>query len=254
MNSHDGNYDRRDLRLQKQPGRLTALLMKWLFRQATVRQSKEIAKNFFLIDLYGDDLKGIEWIPGQKIQIDVGGGVSRTYTPISWDPIVGQTSVVAYAHGWGPGSTWCSTIAAGERCQFFGPRHSLDLRYLDVELPIFFGDETSLGLASTLISKGGQTAGTFLFEVSDGEAAACAWHQLVTHPATFVERKPADTHLSEVEERMETILDKWIPESFVLAGKAVSIQRVRKYLRDRGIATSRIRTKAYWSPGKIGLD
>jgi hypothetical protein len=40
----------------------------------------------------------------------------------------------------------------------------------------------------------------------------------------------------------------------VLSGKATSIQRLSKQLRQLGISRGRLQTKAYWAPGKAGLD
>jgi hypothetical protein len=42
--------------------------------------------------------------------------------------------------------------------------------------------------------------------------------------------------------------------SFVLTGKAGTIQRLRQRLKQHNVASRRIVTKAYWAPGKIGLD
>jgi NADPH-dependent ferric siderophore reductase len=41
---------------------------------------------------------------------------------------------------------------------------------------------------------------------------------------------------------------------FVLTGKASSIQRVSRALKAAGVASSRVKAKAYWAPGKTGLD
>jgi NADPH-dependent ferric siderophore reductase len=42
--------------------------------------------------------------------------------------------------------------------------------------------------------------------------------------------------------------------SFVLTGKAGTIQHVRQGLRQLAVPASRIVAKAYWAPGKTGLD
>ena len=40
----------------------------------------------------------------------------------------------------------------------------------------------------------------------------------------------------------------------VLTGKATSIQRITRLLRQRDIGADRRQSKAYWAPGKTGLD
>jgi len=42
--------------------------------------------------------------------------------------------------------------------------------------------------------------------------------------------------------------------SVVLTGKAQSIQYVSRALKIAGVGSSRIKAKAYWAPGKTGLD
>ncbi len=40
----------------------------------------------------------------------------------------------------------------------------------------------------------------------------------------------------------------------VLSGRAAAIQAVRQGLRARGVDLGGARAKAYWAPGKVGLD
>lgn len=50
------------------------------------------------------------------------------------------------------------------------------------------------------------------------------------------------------------IIDNWSPDYFVLSGKASSIQLLRRVLGASGVAPTQMKTKAYWAPGKKGLD
>ncbi len=239
---------------RKEPGRLTALLMRWLFRQATVAKVEALSEHVRLITLAGESLKTVEWIAGQKIQIAVGGNANRTYTPISWDVRHGETRLLAFSHGDGPGSVWASTVRVGEMCQFFGPRPSLDLDGLG-ELPFLFGDETSFGLAQALCAKRAPSGtGAFLFEVTSVEASEQVWHASGMPRAIFVQRAEHDAHLAEIEAQTLKILTDWAPANFVLTGKASSIQCIGKLLKKQGVTSSRLKAKAYWAPGKAGLD
>lgn len=44
------------------------------------------------------------------------------------------------------------------------------------------------------------------------------------------------------------------PLSFVLTGKASTIQRQRRVLKDCGVPGARILAKTYWAAGKKGRD
>ncbi len=237
------------------PGPLTRLLEKWFFREATVTKVQVMSQHFRLITLAGEDLRGVAWVPGQKVQINVGGDAVRTFTPISWDPIAGETRILVYVHGQGPGAAWAAWTQVGMTCAVFGPRRSLTLDMGAAGLTFVFGDETSFGLALAFgASLSASEAIASLFEVSSVEEAERVWRALSTDPVTFVPRTVGGGHLDTLERRTLEIVDDWEPDRFVLTGDAASIQRVRRTLRGREIVSARIRAKAYWAAGKTGLD
>ncbi|MDT7612504.1 MAG: hypothetical protein QOG96_7007, partial [Pseudonocardiales bacterium] len=69
------------------------------------------------------------WTPGDKIQIRVAGDglTMRTYTPVRWENTTGDTTILSYLHGAGPGSAWAQNVAADDSVQVVGPRRSIDL-------------------------------------------------------------------------------------------------------------------------------
>lgn len=235
------------------PNRLTALLKKWFLCKAVVHEAHAIASGFRAFTLVGPDLKDVDWVPGQKLQLDVGGGF-RTFTPITWDRASGETRILVFTHGETPASRWASRLRQGDECHFFGPRASLDLTAASGEQTILFGDETSLGLALARQYADTVSRAHFLFEVSSPESSECAWQALGGGVVQFVLQKPDDAHLHEVEDRALSLLRSHPAARFVLTGRASSIQRMNKFLRTHGAAGSQIKTKAYWAPGKIGLD
>lgn len=137
---------------------------------------------------------------------------------------------------------------AGALCDVFGPRGSIDPSAAS-ELVAVFGDETSIGLAHTLAA--GRLV-THHFELDDVQAGGAALEHLGFAHATLFERRAADGHV----ERMEAALAPLAATGagFVLTGKAGTVQRLRQALKPLGVASSRITAKAYWAPGKKGLD
>jgi len=65
-------------------------------------------------------------------------------------------------------------------------------------------------------------------------------------------RVPGEAHLDEMLDRLDGLAASGA--SFVLTGKAGTIQQLRRELKRLGVPGSRIATKAYWAPGKTGLD
>lgn len=234
-----------------QQGPVARMLLQWLMRPASIAAVETLSPHFRSIVLEGDALKGLAWTMGQKIQIAMGSGLSaRTYTPMSWDTEKGRTKLLAFAHGDGPGSRWASGLREGDLCWFFGPRRSLDLSAAKAPI-ILFGDETSFGIASAF--RGSRLADdtTYMFEVSDAAETNPVLAAIGLGRATSIVRSAEDAHLAAVEAELLRLAAS---AHFVLTGKASSIQRIGRALRAANVARSRMSAKAYWAPGKTGLD
>lgn len=221
-------------------------------RPARVAAVEPLSPHFRLIDLEGDSLKSVAWEAGQKVQVAMGSGLTaRTYTPISWDAERGATRLLAFAHGDGPGSQWTTGLRVDDACQFFGPRRSLDLSALRRPV-LLFGDETSIGLAASLRASPQGEGATFVFEVSDTGESRPVLAALGLGDAIVIERGADDAHLGEAEDRL--VRNAAEGGDFILTGKAPSIQRVSRALKAAGVGSARLKAKAYWAPGKTGLD
>jgi ferric-chelate reductase (NADPH) len=234
------------------PGRVTRTLLRWLMRPARVAAVETLSPHFRLAELQGEALKDVAWTAGQKVQVSIGSGLSaRTYTPISWDGGRGSTRMLTFAHGEGPGSRWASGLREGDMCHFFGPRRSLDLSSLEAPV-VLFGDETSFGLAAAL-REGPQAHGIIpVFEVSDIAESQAVLEAIGLGQSSLIGRAADDGHLAATEAEM--LLFAPSAAQFVLTGKASSIQRMSRALKAAGVGSSRLKTKAYWAPGKTGLD
>ncbi|WP_244608460.1 siderophore-interacting protein [Bradyrhizobium algeriense] len=234
------------------PGPVTRTLLRWFMRPARVAAVETLSPRFRLADLEGEALRNVAWTAGQKVQVSMGSGLSaRTYTPMSWDADSGRTRMLTFAHGDGPGSRWASGLREGETCQFFGPRRSLDLSGLESPV-VLFGDETSFGLAAALRDSPQGASATHVFEVSDVVESRPVLEAIGLGQATLIERLAADAHLAAAEAEVLRLAASGA--HFVLTGKASSIQRVSRALKAVGIVSSRVKSKAYWAQGKIGLD
>jgi len=235
-------------------GPLESTVARWFTRSARVSEVRAVADNFRLITLAGDGLQGAAWVPGQKVQLLLGGWVQRTYTPLAWNAASGSTQLLAYSHGEFPGSDWARQLEVGQPCSVFGPRGSLDLTALP-RPGLLFGDETSFALAHALrFTPSGSDGVEIVLEVSSIEAARRALEAVGVAGAHLVERRPDDAHLAEVEALIAGLREKHATEGWVLSGKAPSIQALSKLLRRLGVARGGIQSKAYWAPGKAGLD
>ncbi len=227
-------------------GLVTRLVTSVFFRQATVVSNVAIAPALHRIALEGDSLRGVAWLPGDKLQIRLGHGLqTRTYTPIEWDPLAGRTAFLAQTLAPGPGSAWVAEAMPGQQVEVMGPRRSLVLDKLDPAHGVVLGDETALGLA---LAWG---ASRVVLEVNDPGSLdpVCRAQGL----RCILLAKQADgQHLAEMERLMWDCAT--VDTHFVLAGRASTVQRLHQRLRAGSVQARRIHTKAYWADGKAGLD
>ena len=236
----------------KEPGRLSRAVTRLWMKPATVVANERLADRFHLITLEGDALKTVTWRPGQKVQIAMGSAfVTRTYTPIEWNASAGRMCILGYAHGDGPGSNWVRTAAPGEVCDVFGPRASLDIGGLSGAL-VILGDETSIGLAYAATFQDPTRHVTACFEVADDVGARQVMASLDLERVTLITPRLDGGHVAELEASLSDAVA--VGSTFVLTGKAATIQVLRQGLRRRSVPTTRLVAKAYWAPGKTGLD
>jgi len=186
--------------------------------------------------------------------VQLGGWVYRTYTPLSWNSIAGSTELLLYLHGEGPGATWTRSIAVGDTCALLGPRTSLDLTAL-ARPALVFGDETSLGLVHALrFTPRKLDDVVVVLEVESRAASEEVLENIGVRNVELVERRPNDSHLGEVEQVVVHHLRSQQAQGCVLSGKSTSIQTMNKCVRKHGLSSRQIHTKAYWAPGRQGLD
>lgn len=236
---------------QQQPGRLGRALLRMLMKQAQVVDVETVADGFRLITLESSEFKGVPWTPGQKMQIAMGSAfVARTFTPIEWDEIAGRTRILGYTHGNGPGSSWVDTVEPGAECDIFGPRSSLDAGRIDGPA-VVFGDETSIGIACA-IGRRARGNTQCLLEADSADNTRPVLAHLGLDRSELFERTASDAHLHVIESRLPALVATGA--TFVLTGKASSIQHLHRILKSLGVPRGRIMNKAYWAPGKTGLD
>lgn len=233
-------------------GRLSQALLRLLMRRARIVATEWLTGRFKLITLEGPALAGIAWMPGQKIQIAMGSAfTARTYTPLEWNAEAGRTCILGFEPGDGPGSTWVRNVEAGDLCDLFGPRGSLDLRRVP-RSAVVIGDETSFGLAYALTHADPARSVTCLFEIVDAESARHVLAQLCMGEAKLFVKQSGDAHLDAMEAAVPPLAAAG--SGFVLTGRAATVQRLHQSLKLYGVPAAQILTKAYWAPGKTGLD
>lgn len=112
------------------------------------------------------------------------------------------------------------------------------------------GDEASFGLGAALQHE--RVAAELVFEVSAAAESRAVLTAIGLAQATVIECRKGDAHLAAFGADLSRHVARGA--RFFLTGKAQPIQSVSKALKKSGVTSSNVKSKAYWSPGKTGLD
>jgi NADPH-dependent ferric siderophore reductase len=239
------------------PGMFGQAVLKLLAHETTVDAVHALSPHFRLVSLRSDAFRGLAHVPGDKVQVCVGGMALRTFTPFRMGEADGSLDLLGYVHGSAPAARWLGAVAPGDRCHVMGPRRSMDLAGID-RSTVFVGDETSLGLALALCgtSLGGLDT-HFVFEVGDASEVRAVLEAMgrgMLRHARLVERRADGAHLADVEAALVRYAAADSSRQYVLSGQSLSIRRLQRALKGAGAKPSQMLVKAYWAPGKTALD
>ncbi|MBY0416160.1 MAG: siderophore-interacting protein [Bdellovibrionales bacterium] len=219
---------------------ISNLLVKYLIRKSTVLDNVKIGEDFQLLTIKLAYKKN--WSPGQKIQIKVTPDELRSYTPSKWDKDKRTFQTMIYNHRSGPGALWSEAVRPQSHVQVVGPRNSLDTSDIKSNV-IFFGDETTFGLAYALKHSEQKFSIKCLFEATKYSDSLNALTFLNLEEATLFERTKGDAHLKLC---VDKIVSTYSDEFIILSGKKTSIQFVKDALNENGISSEKIIKKRYW--------
>jgi NADPH-dependent ferric siderophore reductase len=220
-------------------GKLVRLFGSMLLRHARLVEAEEVGPGFRRLTLQGETGKPA---PGDKLQILLDSDDVRTYSPIAWSE---NTFVLL---GWleasGPGARWLGQVQLGADIGFAAPQRSLSLPDGPV---IIVGDETSIAVAASFerVRPGSVHA---IFEALTPETVARAAASVGVQPFHLAKRGDvaAVTNAALAARRVSPAA------TIALTGGAPLVVAVRAALREHGIRD--VKAKAYWIPGKTGLD
>jgi NADPH-dependent ferric siderophore reductase len=229
-------------------------LLKWLTHPATITGVTDPCRDLRLLTLSSEVFRMRPPLAGDKLRVVVADGELRTYTPVDWNESAGTASLLAYRRSEGSASHWLSSMQPGASCQLLGPQRSTPLDKL-LRPALFIGDETSIGLAHALQHTAGRTEDVgFLFEVSDVREMQHFLAAIDIKSARLVGRMADDSHLERLEHQLATLVSRSDPRQFVFSGRSSTIRYLSRSLKRLGKSPSQFMVKAFWIPGKRGLD
>jgi NADPH-dependent ferric siderophore reductase len=231
---------------------MLAVANPWL-RHAVVSHTAMLTDELKLITFKGD-FDHENFLPGKIVQFRVDDNNFRHYTLASFNKQQGQCSVLFYLHGKGPGSHWATHLEPGMEVKFRAGQGKL--KYNDQgRHHFFFGDETTIGLynwyKTTALACSHEYFG--ILELQPQHEKALQILKIMIDSVDAHLDAPAVNAIDWMEDMHPDCWANWKGATFYLAGRAMSVGRFRKYLLNKGVAASQIRTDAYWADGKRGL-
>jgi NADPH-dependent ferric siderophore reductase len=225
-----------------------------VFPEMSVDSVRDVSPHFRLVRVSGAGLQHASVSPGDKLQIMILEAGPRTYSPFAHDPGAGTVELLMYVHGSTAANDWIRSVSPGVRFRAFGPRGSLALSSLTGPI-VFFGDETSFGVAASLVrARVAQDGLSFVFECSQPDEARDVLSELGISRFELVARRSDRSHAAAVDGGIRAALSRQAGSHLVLTGHAQMIQSLRASLKASPAPHAGQKVKAYWADGKRGLD
>lgn len=212
-------------------------------------QDEKLSANLRLCQFRGD-VGSMNFQPGNGNAIRVSKTDLRNYTVFNYDKEKGEFMVLFYLNNLGVGSKLISSLSSGDVLFMDFPRGKTCYSKA-IKNQLFFGDETSLGLACSLHSSYRSNHHQYHFYLELDEEnkhipEALGLDNFEVFPKGAVERNTAALILPQVEhEHMKN-------SRCLLTGNGRSVQLVRSLLKANRFA-GEIYSKGYWLEGKKGL-
>ncbi|WP_197093956.1 siderophore-interacting protein [Nonomuraea sp. SBT364] len=222
---------------------------------AVVEEIENVTPRMRRIRLAGDALRVLDWLPGQHVRVRVGNLLSlrgfrdslRTYSVWDYDPR-GRLDLCVLEHPEaGPGVRWAREAVPGATTAVMRPEGRLIVRR-DAPYHLFAGDETaSVAFGAMLRGLGGPVRGAVL---TSGDRLPLPRAGELAWPL-----RDGGTDADALVRAVRELDLPGAPGAAYVAGEARACQAVRAHLvRERGWPRDAIRLKAFWAPGKRGLD
>jgi NADPH-dependent ferric siderophore reductase len=258
-----GGVDHR--RSMNPPSRLPADgLARRLLVRSSVTEVEQAAARMRRIRLADTRLASLPFTPGQQVRVMVTGlspaaalrggfrDLLRTYSVWNHDPAKNSIDLCVLDHGDGPGTRWSREVAVGDEVLFKGPEGKFVLHPAPYHL--FVGEDTAQVAFGAMLSVLPDAEVHGVIEVGDDtdrlplpRADQITW--LSRHGAT------ADRSASLIE-ALRSLRLPAEPGYAYIAGEATACAAARRHLvEERGWpGRSAISVKAFWTPGKRGLE
>lgn len=231
------------------PKWMSGLLESALNYNATILQITNVSPQIKKIRFQGN-LSKMNIQIGYANVIRVSKTEFRNYTIAHHDTKNDILDIIFHTHGNGVRSQYIDSLAINDQL-YISPARGKKMYNPNVKKQFIFGDETSLGLACSMLSSLKQNKHQFQYYFQLDRENINAPHLLgLEHYATFPKN---GSFANENWMRNLPIFETpdWLHANFILTGNVKSIQTFRKVLKEKKVEN--ILSQGYWLEGKKGL-
>jgi NADPH-dependent ferric siderophore reductase len=223
-------------------------LMDHFLVRATVTAVEAVTPRMRRIRVTGDSLRGLDWSAGQHVRVRVEGITLRTYS--IWEVDGEHLDLCVFDQpAAGPGARWSHRVQVGQPVTFTRPQGRLVVRD-DVPSHVFVGDETACAAFGAMLRALPATATVHGIIEIDGQD-----DRMPLPRADDIQWVKRDGSYETVLAALRDLDLPAEPGVAYVAGEARACQAVRRhFLAERGWPRGTIVVKAFWAPGKRGLD
>lgn len=232
-----------------------------------VERVEMLARRTRRIELVGTDLADLAWTPGQNVSVfladpatlaqrqEVPRDLRRSYSVWDYD-CRGRLEIAVYDHGGGegPGAAWARQVGPGDAAVVTRPEGRLMVRS-DPGLHLFVGEDTaavSFGAMLRALPVSTPVRGVIECDEEDDRLPLPRAADL-----TWVHRRGASAAQSRLVTSTLAALDLSGEElgAAYVVGEVRTCQAVRRHLlEERGWPRQKVLVRAFWTPGRTGMD
>jgi NADPH-dependent ferric siderophore reductase len=174
----------------------------------------------------------------------------RNYTVAYHDTKSGIFDIVFHIHGNGVGSDFANNLNVGYEI-FISPPRGKKLYDPSVNKQFVFGDETSLGIACSLLPLLKQNQHHFQFYFELDEENKNVPELLEIENCTIFPKNGLFKNENQINDLPVFQIAEWQTANYILTGNVKSVQTFRKVLKSK--TKGGINSQGYWLEGKKGL-
>ncbi|RDC56695.1 hypothetical protein DU508_05670 [Pedobacter chinensis] len=220
--------------------------------QVEVLETKMLSANIKCVTFKGD-LTEANLIPGNDVLFRVNANEYRHYTLSQFDENHETCEVIFYLNRQGPGNNFAINIQKGDLLKLIVDKTRV--KYNDSSSQhFFFGDETSIGLYESLGKKALEMDEEYfgILELNGENFDALDHIKLLIDAVEADKDSPAENAIRWMENMHPKCWEMWKYATFYLTGRAKSVQKFKKYLKQKGVGFNQIITMPYWEVGRVG--